>query len=85
MRPMLATPADLPTGGGWAFEVKWDGVRAIIEMLGGHARLYSRRDNDRTGTYPELTALAGIPTASSTARSSPCATVCPRSRRFRSG
>lgn len=60
MRPMLATAADLPTGAGWAFEVKWDGVRAIAECSGGHARLYSRRDNDRTGTYPELTALAGM-------------------------
>src|SRR5688500_7853589 len=28
-QPMLATSGPLPVGGGWAYEFKWDGVRAI--------------------------------------------------------
>jgi bifunctional non-homologous end joining protein LigD len=33
--PMLATPGPLPVGPGWAYEFKWDGVRAIsyVERL----------------------------------------------------
>jgi ATP-dependent DNA ligase len=27
--PMLATLGTVPTGPGWAYEFKWDGVRAI--------------------------------------------------------
>ena len=27
---MLARPGELPTGNGWAYELKWDGFRAII-------------------------------------------------------
>jgi len=38
IRPMFATPGPLPTGPGWAFEVKWDGYRAIYD--GG--RYYGR-------------------------------------------
>ena len=29
IRPMLATAGPVPGGPGWAFEVKFDGVRAI--------------------------------------------------------
>ena len=28
--PMLAKPGPLPRGRGWAFEPKWDGIRALI-------------------------------------------------------
>lgn len=38
IRPMFATPGPLPSGPDWAFEVKWDGYRAIYE--GG--RFYGR-------------------------------------------
>lgn len=31
IRPMLATPGPLPRGPGWAYEVKWDGYRAIYQ------------------------------------------------------
>jgi bifunctional non-homologous end joining protein LigD len=41
--PMLAgTSPDVPRGDGWAFEVKWDGFRAIAEVHGGDVRLWSR-------------------------------------------
>jgi bifunctional non-homologous end joining protein LigD len=38
--------------------MKWDGVRAIVECVGGTTRLTSRNDNDMTVSYPELHGLA---------------------------
>jgi bifunctional non-homologous end joining protein LigD len=50
--PMLATPSpDVPRGAGWAFEVKWDGYRAIGRIAGGEATLTSRNGNDLTGRF----------------------------------
>lgn len=55
---MLATDArSLPEGGGWAFEVKWDGVRALAD-LGGALTMYSRRGERIETRYPELAPLA---------------------------
>jgi bifunctional non-homologous end joining protein LigD len=59
MKPMLATPvATLPDGAGWAFEFKWDGVRALLDVSAGGVRLHSRNGNDITAAYPELVSLA---------------------------
>jgi len=62
---MLATPAPspgvLPTGADWAFEVKWDGVRAIADTTSGAPRLWSRNEREITAAYPELAALGSIP------------------------
>jgi bifunctional non-homologous end joining protein LigD len=56
---MLATPSDtLPPSDGWAFEMKWDGVRAIAVADGTSLRLTSRNGNDVTIAYPELQPLA---------------------------
>jgi bifunctional non-homologous end joining protein LigD len=57
---MLATadtalPPDSPD---WAYEMKWDGYRAIVEIADGHLRIVSRRGNDVTAKYPELADLA---------------------------
>ena len=52
--PMLATAGKVPAGPGWAFEFKWDGVRAIVAAAGGQVRLTSRNGNDVTGGYPEI-------------------------------
>ncbi len=42
--PMLATKGDhVPTGPGWAHEVKWDGMRVLVDVRDGRARLWSRR------------------------------------------
>ena len=41
----------------WAFEVKWDGERAIAHSEPGRIRLLSRNGNDITAPYPELRAL----------------------------
>ena len=50
--------ASLPLGDGWAFEVKWDGIRAIAYIEPEGVRLESRNGNDITAAYPELEALA---------------------------
>jgi len=59
LSPMLALPGPLPTGHGWSYEVKWDGVRALVALEGGAVRLRSRAGNEVTGGYPEL---AGVDT-----------------------
>jgi bifunctional non-homologous end joining protein LigD len=58
--PMLACAGAPPSGAGWAFEFKWDGVRAIAAVGSGQLRLYSRNGNDLTAGYPELAALTGL-------------------------
>jgi bifunctional non-homologous end joining protein LigD len=55
--PMLARSGELPMDAGWAYEVKWDGVRAIVYSRPGELRLESRNLNDVTDSYPELAAL----------------------------
>ncbi|MFL6239648.1 MAG: non-homologous end-joining DNA ligase [Actinomycetes bacterium] len=60
VRPMLAVLRDaLPRDDDkWAYEFKWDGVRATTYIEGGRARVLSRNDKDVTATYPELRELA---------------------------
>jgi bifunctional non-homologous end joining protein LigD len=55
--PMLATAGELPVGGRWAFEMKWDGVRAIVAAGPDGVRAWSRNGNDITAGYPELEGL----------------------------
>ncbi|MCW0213915.1 MAG: DNA ligase D [Pseudonocardia sp.] len=56
VRPMLAVAGPPPVGEGWAFEFKWDGVRAIVAVSGDAVRITSRNGNDVTGGYPDLVA-----------------------------
>ena len=59
--PMLATLRDdaaRRTTTQWAYEMKWDGVRAVVYVDGGRPRALSRNDIDITRTYPELRAMA---------------------------
>jgi bifunctional non-homologous end joining protein LigD len=57
--PMLATADDAlpPDSPDWAYEMKWDGYRAIVEITDEHLRIVSRRGNDVTARYPELAGL----------------------------
>ncbi len=58
LTPMLARAGDLPADDGrWAYEIKWDGVRAIAHSQPGQLRLHSRNLNEITGQYPELSRL----------------------------
>ena len=61
LRPMQArigAPAQV-RGPGWAYEVKWDGYRALVGLRDGKITLTSRNGVDLTGGYPELQEAAG--------------------------
>ena len=56
---MLATlAAEVPSDPGWAYEMKWDGVRALTLVHEGAVRITSRAGRDVTAGYPELHDLA---------------------------
>jgi bifunctional non-homologous end joining protein LigD len=55
--PMLATAGSLPAGPTWAYELKWDGIRAVAVCRNGTTRLYARKGNEVTVAYPELADL----------------------------
>ena len=58
MQPMLATRGDhVPSGPEWIHEVKWDGMRVLVEVRRGQARIFSRNENDVTVSFPELAGL----------------------------
>lgn len=59
LRPMLATAGDLPSDDAeWAYEMKWDGLRAIACVGDGAVALFSRTGRDVTAIYPELQGMA---------------------------
>src|SRR3954469_16629939 len=60
MRPMLASRGrgQPPDGPEWLHEVKWDGMRVLVEVKDGRLRLYSRNENDVTVSFPELLCFA---------------------------
>jgi bifunctional non-homologous end joining protein LigD len=56
--PMMAQLGKLPRDDErWAFEIKWDGVRAICHSEPGRMRLHSRNLLEITPRYPELARL----------------------------
>src|ERR1700691_2845503 len=55
VRPMLSEAGEFPAKeAGWAYEFKWDGVRAIVYVDGGRVRALTRNDKTLTTTFPEL-------------------------------
>ena len=61
--PMLARLGTMPASeDDWAFEVKWDGIRAVAYSgrRTGELTLENRNLRDITFKYPELHALAGL-------------------------
>ncbi len=55
VRPMLAVSGALPRNeDAWAFELKWDGIRAVAHWDGRRLRLETRNLRDVTIAYPEL-------------------------------
>lgn len=58
--PMLATlgtAEEIVDDDQWAFEMKWDGIRAIVYVEDGAVRLVSRNGNDLTRAYPDLASI----------------------------
>jgi bifunctional non-homologous end joining protein LigD len=55
VQPMLAELAeDIPESGNYLYEVKWDGIRALISIDEGRITIHSRNGNDISKCFPEL-------------------------------
>ncbi|GGF26549.1 ATP-dependent DNA ligase [Subtercola lobariae] len=55
--PMLATlgaEKDISGTEAWAYEMKWDGIRAVAYLDASGVRLLTRNGNDVTAAYPDL-------------------------------
>jgi ATP-dependent DNA ligase len=58
LRLMLVSTGSLrPDSGKYAFEVKWDGFRALVDASPGGVTIASRNGYAMTGRYPELRGL----------------------------
>jgi bifunctional non-homologous end joining protein LigD len=58
---MLATKGDhVPSGADWTHEVKWDGMRVLVDRTPAGLRIYSRNENDVTVSFPELLGLGAV-------------------------
>ena len=55
LQPMLSDSAIRPpVGDEYIYELKWDGIRAMIYLEDGQVRIVSRNQNDITAQFPEL-------------------------------
>jgi DNA ligase D-like protein (predicted ligase)/DNA ligase D-like protein (predicted 3'-phosphoesterase) len=55
IEPMLSRPADKPPASkDYVYEVKWDGIRAMISLDEGEVRIRGRNGLDFTKQFPEL-------------------------------
>lgn len=55
VEPMLSENADKPPkGDDYVYEVKWDGIRAMISWEEGKIKLHTRNRNDVSSKFPEL-------------------------------
>jgi bifunctional non-homologous end joining protein LigD len=63
VEPQLTKPAEKPPAGpGWAHEIKFDGYRMQLRVVGGKATLKTRKGLDWSDRYPEIvTSGAGLP------------------------
>jgi bifunctional non-homologous end joining protein LigD len=59
IEPMKAVSGRVPAdSSGWAQEVKWDGVRALLTIVEGDARVTGSSARDMTGLFPEVIPIA---------------------------
>lgn len=55
IEPMLSESVDVPPKGArYIYEVKWDGIRALISLEDGQMRIRTRNQHDVTAQFPEL-------------------------------
>jgi len=56
--PMLATLAEAPPrdGKSWAYELKYDGFRAVVAIAGGSIAMWSRNELDLAPRFPSVAA-----------------------------
>lgn len=57
MKATSAQAGRIPTGADWTYELKWDGMRALLEVAGGELRIWSSNAKDATVSFPELAVL----------------------------
>jgi bifunctional non-homologous end joining protein LigD len=57
---MLPTAGPLPTGPGWRYEFKWDGIRLICGIDHGRVELLTRLGNDVAAKFPELHGITAV-------------------------
>jgi bifunctional non-homologous end joining protein LigD len=62
LEPMLAKNGRIPESDSdeWAYEIKWDGIRALGYADHGRWSMFSRRLEDVTGRYPELAPIGEV-------------------------
>jgi bifunctional non-homologous end joining protein LigD len=55
VEPMLSENREaVPKSGDYIFEIKWDGIRALISYEEGKVTIHTRNKNDVTAKFPEL-------------------------------
>ncbi len=54
---MKATSGTLPKGSGWAYELKWDGMRVLADVRPEAVSAWTSNGLDATTRFPELAAL----------------------------
>lgn len=55
IEPMLSDNIEkVPQNGDYLYEVKWDGIRALVSVEDGQVRIRTRNQNDITAQFPEL-------------------------------
>ena len=60
LEPMYATiGTEAPTGSGWSFEPKYDGMRALAFLTPTRVRLMTRNGKDKAKQFPEVAAALG--------------------------
>ncbi|PKW16847.1 hypothetical protein [Saccharopolyspora spinosa] len=58
--PMLPTAGPPPEGPGWAVEIKWDGMRALVVAGPEGVQVSSRSGREVSSSFPEIRALAHV-------------------------
>lgn len=53
-----ASSQTVPTGGDWAAEIKWDGIRVMVDVADGELTLWSSNGRVLTSSFPDLSSLA---------------------------
>jgi len=60
LEPMYATiGSEMPRDGGWTFEPKYDGMRAVAFVTASRVRLMTRNGKDKAKQFPEIVASLG--------------------------
>jgi bifunctional non-homologous end joining protein LigD len=59
-RADLGADAELPTGPEWLHEVKWDGMRVLLDVREGEVRITARSESNVTVAFPELLGLGEL-------------------------